>query len=76
MENYKSNDFLSNNGLGTTQMAKNDFYTNEIKNLEVLYNQAYMLNKLFKIKDFILHSPTLQKKIVTLEKWKVRKAFD
>jgi hypothetical protein len=54
-----------------SSFIKQDFYSLEIKNLEVLYNQAYMLNKVFKIKDFVLHSPTLQRKIVTLEKWKV-----
>lgn len=52
-------------------LAKKDFFNLEIKNLEVLYNQAYMLNKVFKIKDFVLHSPTLQRKIITLEKWKI-----
>jgi hypothetical protein len=70
-ESSRNNIFSEKKVLGNTQLAKKDFFNLEIKNLEVLYNQAYMLNKLFKIKDFILHSPTLQKKILTLEKWKI-----
>ena len=71
MDQSSKSDFLKSKDIGTTQLTQNDFFNLKIKNLEVLYNQAYMLNKLYKVKDFILHSPTLQKKIITLEKWKI-----
>jgi hypothetical protein len=58
-------------GVSFKKTIKKDFYTHEIKNLEVLYDHAYRLNKLFKIKDYLLHSPTLQGKIATLEKWRI-----
>lgn len=53
------------------QKKKEDMYEQSIKNLEVLYNQAFMLNRLYKVKDYMLNSPTLRKKINNLEKWRV-----
>lgn len=53
------------------QKKKEDMYEQSIKNLEILYNQSYMLNRLYKVKDYMLNSPTLRKKINNLEKWRV-----
>lgn len=63
----------SRNSDAYLRKKQEDKYEQSIKNLEVLYNQAFQLNRLYKVKDYMLNSPTLRQKINNLEKWQIIK---
>lgn len=61
----------SNLTRGLTQKAEDDYYSQEIKNLEMLDYYANKMDEIYHYKDYVLFFPVLEKQLINIERWKL-----
>jgi len=66
---------LPNANSDLTKRAADDYFSKEIKNLEMLDYYAQKMDQIYYYKDYVLFFPTLEKQLTNIERWKTFKIF-
>ena len=67
----KNTSKLSDPSLSPSELAKKDYFSKDIINLEFLEYTAYKLSNIYHYKDYVTFFPSIQKQMKNIRRWKV-----